>query len=277
MSSDIASDTSKQAPLAIVTGATGGIGACVARRLSGRGYRVALLGRNMARLAELEGELATGPGCVSLAVDLSQREARADALAGLLSEHGPAEVLVNNAGYNTYQRFAEMSAEAYADITEVNYNAAVELTRMVLPTMLERRRGWVVNVASVSTRMGPWGHSGYAAAKSALIAMTQSLAAEHAGSGVHFTYVSPGIVDTGYYSGPTMGGLWRSVRKHAISPDRVAIGIERLLDRPRLALSVPAHYRVLDWIVALSPALGHRLVASQSRPNGKAAPARGDG
>lgn len=258
---------SEQAPLAVVTGATGGIGACVARRLWRRGYRIALLGRRTDRLAALAHELAEGPGCISLVLDMAEPAGRAEAFKTLLNEHGPAEVIVNNAGYNTYCRFADMPAEAYACITEVNYVAAVELTRLALPAMLERRRGWVINVASVSTRMGPWGHASYAAAKSALVAMTQSLAAEHANSGVHFTYVNPGIVDTGYYTQPTMAPLWQSVRRHAISPDRVARGIERLLDRPQLALSVPKHYRVLDWLVALNPTWAHRLVASQSRPS----------
>ncbi|MEX0744523.1 MAG: SDR family NAD(P)-dependent oxidoreductase [Phycisphaeraceae bacterium] len=266
----------ERAPLAIVTGATGGIGACTARRLARRGYRVALLGRDIERLATLERELSadpSGPGCVSLALDLADADARQRGLRELLDAHGPAEVVVNNAGYNHYCRFADTPAEAYARITEVNYVAAVQLTRLTLPAMLDRRRGWVINVASVSTRMGPWGHASYAAAKAALVAMTQSLAAEHPRSGVHFTYVNPGIVDTGYYTQPTMAPLWQAVRRHAIEPDRVARGIERLLDRPRLAVSVPRHYRVLDWLVALSPALAHRLVASQSRPrNGEAGP-----
>lgn len=263
----------EQAPLAIVTGASGGIGACTARRLARRGYRLALLGRDVDRLAALERELATvadGMPCTSVSLDLADAKARRAALQDLLSTHGPAEVLVNNAGYNVYRRFTDTPAEDFAELTEVNYIAAAELTRLALPAMLERRRGWVINIASVSTRMGPWGHAGYAAAKAALVAMTQSLAAEHAGSGVHFSYVNPGIIDTRYYHGPTTAVLWQSVRRHAIAPDRVARAVERLLDRPRLALCVPRHYRVLDWLVALSPALAHRLVASQSRPNGRA-------
>ncbi|MEX1015169.1 MAG: SDR family NAD(P)-dependent oxidoreductase [Phycisphaeraceae bacterium] len=258
--------THPQAPLAIVTGASGGIGACVARRLARRGYRLALLGRDTHRLANLQAELHAGPGCTTLALDLADPAPRRRALVNLLAEQGPAEVVVNNAGYNVYRRFVDTAADEHDAITQVNYHAAIELTRLALPAMLERRRGWVINVTSVSAKMGPWGHAAYAAAKAALVTTTQSLAAEHPRTGVHFTYVNPGIVDTAYYHGPAMGPLWQSVRRHAIPPDAVARRIETLLDRPRLELAVPRHYRILDWLTAFSPTLCHRLVASHSRP-----------
>ncbi|MEX2387372.1 MAG: SDR family NAD(P)-dependent oxidoreductase, partial [Phycisphaeraceae bacterium] len=191
--------THPQAPLAIVTGASGGIGACVARRLARRGYRLALLGRDTHRLANLQAELHAGPGCTTLALDLADPAPRRRALVNLLAEQGPAEVVVNNAGYNVYRRFVDTAADEHDAITQVNYHAAIELTRLALPAMLERRRGWVINVTSVSAKMGPWGHAAYAAAKAALVTTTQSLAAEHPRTGVHFTYVNPGIVDTAYY------------------------------------------------------------------------------
>ena len=147
---------------------------------------------------------------------------------------------------------------------EVNYFASVATLRAVLPGMLERRRGHVINIASMATKMGPWGHAGYAAAKAALVSLTQTLAAEHHGEGVHFSYVNPGIVDTEYFD--ELGGLAERVRRWRISPDVAADRIVALLDRPRLELCIPAHYRLIDVLKALHPSLAHRIVRSQSRP-----------
>lgn len=257
----------QQPPLAIVTGASGGIGACLARRLARRGYRLVLTGRKTRALTELAGELHDEAGCVVLTLDLADVDAIGPAIEGVLARHGPAEVLVNNAGYNSFRRFADLDAREHDRIMQVNYFAAATMIRQVMPGMLQRKRGWVVNVASVSAKMGPWGHSAYAASKAAMVSLTQTLAAEHPRSaGVHFCYVNPGIIDTAYYSNEAMQGLWQSIRKFAIPPDRVAMRIEKLLDRPRLELCVPWHHRVLDYLAAVSPSLAHRLVAAHSRP-----------
>jgi short-subunit dehydrogenase len=123
----------------------------------------------------------------------------------------------------------------------------------------------------MAVKMGPWGHAGYAAAKSALATLTQSLAAEYDGTGVRFSYVNPGIVDTDYLRDPSYAPLLRRVQRHAVSAGYVAKRIVSLLDRPRLELCIPAHYRVMDFFKALSPTLAHLLVTRQSRPvDGKA-------
>src|SRR5258706_484180 len=106
----------------------------------------------------------------------------------LVEEHGPATVLVNNAGFGWYATFLDHAHEDHRRLMEVNYFAAVATLRAVLPGMVLRRRGHVINIASMSTKMGPWGHAGYAAAKAALVSLTQTLAAEHHGDGLRFSY-----------------------------------------------------------------------------------------
>jgi hypothetical protein len=151
-------------------------------------------------------------------------------------------------------------------LLRINYLAAVEMIRLVLPGMLRTGRGHVINVASISSKIGPWGHAGYAASKAALVSLTQTLAAEYGTKKLHFSYVNPGVVDTAYYNGAEMGELWNVVSRHAIHADDVAEKMLRLIDRPRLELCVPGHYRLLDAVKMVSMRLAHWLVARGSRP-----------
>ncbi|MCC7204008.1 MAG: SDR family NAD(P)-dependent oxidoreductase, partial [Phycisphaeraceae bacterium] len=181
----------------------------------------------------------------------------------------PIEVLVNNAGHGIYTPMLEVRPDEERAMMQVHYHAAAALIRAVLPGMLERRRGHVINVGSISVKMGPWGHAPYTAAKAALVAMTQSLAAEHppADTRVHFSYVNPGIVRTEFFEKPGLKSLFGQVSRRGITADAVAERIERLLDRPRLEVCVPRLYRMMDWIRAISPGIAQWIVARQSRPS----------
>lgn len=252
--------------VAVVTGASGGIGRCVAARLAQRGHTLVLIGRREDALREVMDSLPGNPYHTVIPIDLADPD-EIDRVHKLFSGPGLVpEVFIHCAGVARYQPLLEHDAEADATIMAVNYHAAVRFIRAFLPGMIERGSGAIINVASIAANMGPWGHAAYAASKAALVALTQSLAAEHADAGVHFSYVKPGIVRTPLFESEQMQPLWQQVRKHAIEPDAVAKKIVRLLDRPRLELVVPRHYRVLDWINALSPTALHKLVTRNSRP-----------
>jgi hypothetical protein len=253
--------------VAIVTGASSGVGREVALLLARRGYHLLLMARRKQKLEELAAEISRHAGSTVMTCDLCQCDAIENMAPGL-GVKGPVEVLINNAGHGLYQPFLKHSTEDFRRLMEVHYFAPVSAIRAVLPAMVERGRGHVINIASISVKMGPWGHAGYAAAKSALATLTQSLAAEYAGTGVRFSYVNPGIVDTDYFRDPSYAPLLPRVRRHAVSAQYAAKKIVSLLDRPRLELCIPAHYRLMDFFKALSPTLAHLLVARQSRPDG---------
>lgn len=250
--------------LALVTGASSGIGHRIASRLAARGFRTLLVARRMDRLERLAAELSATAPSLAVELDLAHAEGVEPAIARLVAEHGAVDVLVNNAGYGMYERFLDHATEDHRRLMEVNYFASVATLRAVLPGMLARGSGHVINIASMSTKMGPWGHAGYAAAKAALVSLTQTLAAEHQGDGIRFSYVNPGIVDTEYFD--NLGSLGEVTRRWRISPDVVADRIVGLLDAPRLELCIPRHYRALDLLKALAPGLAHRIVSRQSRP-----------
>jgi hypothetical protein len=255
-----------QQPLAIITGASGGMGSLVADRLALRGYRMLLIGRRKNRLEEMAARYAAHAPAAAITCDLCDPSQIDHVLGPLIPRLGGIDLLVNGAGVGMYRSFLEHTPADHHRLMQVNYFSMVEMTRRVLPGMLERRRGQIINIASMSTKVGPWGHAAYSAAKAAMVSLTQTLAIEHAGSGVKFSYVNPGIVDTPYFRSPDLAGLWAVVKRWAIKPEIVADRIVGLLDRHRIELCVPRHYRVLDWVVALSPQWALKMVGAGSRP-----------
>ena len=179
---------------ALVTGASGGIGAAVARVLHGAGATVALHGTRAERLEALAGELGQRAH-VTLA-DLGDRAA-AEALAKQAAEAmGGLDILVNNAGLTRDNLFLRMSAEEWDRVLEVNLTAAFVLSKAVLRGMMKARWGRIVNVTSVVGHTGNPGQGNYAAAKAGLAAMSKSLAAEVASRGITVNCVAPGFIET---------------------------------------------------------------------------------
>ena len=255
-------------PLAVVTGASSGIGAATAEALADRGYRTVLMARREERLRELADRLSETAPSTALPLDLVDPEAVYTAFSRIVDEHGVPNVLVNAAGYGHYAAFLDHDTDELHRLMQVNYWAPLQAIRAVLPRMVEEGRGHIFNVSSISAKMGPWGHSGYAAAKAALVSLTETLAAEHAETPVRFSCVIPGIVRTEFFDRPTYARFSDANQRRAIPPQRLARAIVRAIDRPRLQIVVPAHYRMVDLMRWLAYEWTHRLVGRQSRPTG---------
>jgi uncharacterized protein len=248
--------------VALVTGASAGIGAEFARELSRRGYEVVLVARRRERLEELAAELGNAHVVTcDLAGEAASLAERVDAL-GL-----QVDVLVNNAGFGTHGRFAEIDAAREADEVRVNCEALVTLTHAFLPGMLERRRGGVITVASTAGMQPLPYEAVYSASKAFARAFSDALAAELRGSGVRVLCVNPGPVPT----------EWQQVAGYApdylppvpgkISAAQVARESLRAFERGRRTL-VPG--AVIRWYMRLnSPAplpLKLRVVERMYRP-----------
>jgi hypothetical protein len=181
---------------AVVTGASAGIGAEIARELSRRGHQVVLVARSADKLAQLAGEL--GKGAHVLPADLSDRAARA-ALPGRVEELGlTPDILINNAGFSTLGPVHRADPDAELNMIEVDVAAVVELCTRFLPGMVARGAGAVLNVASTAAFQPLPGQAGYAAGKAFVLSYTQSLAGELRRTGVSVTALCPGPVDTGF-------------------------------------------------------------------------------
>jgi uncharacterized protein len=181
---------------AIVTGASSGIGEEFARILVQRGYQVVLIARSANRLDELAGRL--GPKAHSLPTDLSDRTARAGLPDRVAALGLVPDILVNNAGLSTLGLVAKSVPEQELNLVEVDVAAVVDLCSRFLPGMVDRRRGAVLNVASMAAFAPLPGQAAYGAAKAFVLSYTHSLRGELRGTGVTVTALCPGPVDTGF-------------------------------------------------------------------------------
>lgn len=183
----------------VLTGASSGIGAETARLLAGSGARLVLLARRAEELEAVAAQIqAQGGHARTLPVDLSDMEAVDAAADRLLAEFGPIDVLINNAARSIRRPITD-SFERPHDFERtmrLNYHAAVRLTLKLLPPMLERGRGHIINVSSQSVQMPTPRFAAYVASKSALEGFTRSLACELEDSGVAFTIVNYPLVRT---------------------------------------------------------------------------------
>lgn len=178
--------------VAIVTGASSGLGAAVARALAGLGARVAAVARRRDRLAELAGEL----GGAAVACDLSDLDAVGGVVPRVVEALGPPEILVNAAGHFVSRAPAEEETlEAIQQTLNLNLVAPFLLAQGVFPHMVERGRGAIVNVSSISGHVGVPGipQASYAASKLGLSGLTTELAVQWAGHGIRVNTVAPGF------------------------------------------------------------------------------------
>jgi short-subunit dehydrogenase len=193
------------AAMAVVTGASSGIGRSYAERLAANGMDLLLVARNADRLHALERELQNrGVRVRSLVADLG----RSEDVERLASEIGalPVELLVNNAGLAHYMPFAQLPAERARELVDVNALAPVLLTRAAIPGMVDRGRGAIINIASLLAFSGAARaphlpkRAVYAATKAFLVTFTEILAAELAGTGVRAQVVCPGVVRSDFHA-----------------------------------------------------------------------------
>ncbi len=262
--------TTHPRPLAIVTGASSGIGRCIATSLGHAGYRVALIARRVALLHEVASSLPNPDLHPIVPLDLAEIDDVEPAITALLELEGPASIVVNAAGFGAYATFDAHTPAHHARLMRVNYEAPVAVLHAALPGLLDLAArdhlAHVFNICSCSARIGPWGHAGYAASKGALRSLTEVLACELEPRGVRVTAVYPGIVATPFFSHSDTRRLWKKVHHRAIPPEQVARAVLARVGKPGAALYVPRHYRFIDTLVALSPDLALDIVRRESKP-----------
>ncbi|MBN9419271.1 MAG: SDR family NAD(P)-dependent oxidoreductase [Candidatus Eremiobacteraeota bacterium] len=226
---------------ALITGASSGIGLSTARRLIGRGQRVLLLSYDEPELLQACSEL--GSGAVPVLCDLTLPD-QVDGLWQRLEEqHGPIEILINNAGVGYHAEVAEIDLAVVRRLFEVNFFAAASLCAQAMRVMKARRRGHILNLTSAAARRSLPFIGAYGASKAALHALTQSLRLEASGTGVTVCEVLPISVRT-----PFFDRAGYRPRGFTQTPDQVAEQILRCLDLGQAE-------RTTHWPTALGFAL----------------------
>ena len=239
-----ASRAGSEAPRAIVTGASSGIGAAVAARLAIDGYEVHAVARRAERLDELAVDaerFGDGPGSiVPHVLDVSDSAALLSLVEHIEDRHGAIDVLVNNAGLGLTRTLAEASIDDITRLTDTNVTSLLVATRAVLPAMIERHRGHVVNIGSMAG-LYPVSAAIYGATKAAVNRLSTNLRLELRGTGVRVTEINPGRVTTEFYDAAVGDPEARARAKDSgveeVTADDVA-------DAIAYAISVPRHVNI---------------------------------
>lgn len=187
-----------QAPVAWVTGGTGGIGSAICRSLAADGYQV-IAGYNNPEKAKkwLETQKADGYDNIVLSgIDLTDYDACVAGVKEISEAHGPVSVLVNCAGITRDGTMKKMTPEQWHEVIDTNLNSVFNTCRSVIEGMLENGYGRIINISSINGRKGQFGQVNYAAAKAGMHGLTMSLAQETATKGITVNTVSPGYIAT---------------------------------------------------------------------------------
>jgi len=232
--------------IALVTGASGGIGERVATTLAGHGYRVILAARRVDVLSSIARRL--GDSVFPIALDVDDRASVESLLDRLPDMWRSVDVLVNNAGHDAggRRRFDEGEAEQWARIVETNVTGLIRVTRALIPGMVERDRGHVVNLGSVAGLSAYAGGTIYSASKHAVHGFSESLRLDFAGTGIRVTEILPGMVRTNFALN-RWGDTDRAKRFYddfgvCLEPDDIARSV-------LFAIEQPAHVVVSQLVV----------------------------
>jgi short-subunit dehydrogenase len=221
--------------VAVITGASRGIGRAVARAAAERGAQVGLISRSQDELDAVLKEVG-GRGAASVA-DVSRRDDIERAISELESVLGPADILVNNAGIGAWAAFNDEPVETFERLMRINYLGTIYAMKAVLPGMLARGRGHIVNVASIAGRIGSPFEAAYSASKFAVVGLSEAVAIEVGNKGVGVSIVDPGPVDTDFFD--ARGVPYARSTPKPVSAERVARDVIRVVEKNKLETFIP--------------------------------------
>jgi uncharacterized protein len=243
--------------VALVTGASSGIGEATARLLAGEGWRVLLVARRADRLEQLAAELGNA---AAVAADLTEADAP-ERVREAAEREGALHLLVNNAGGAWRASFAEGGYDNVRRTMEVNFDAVVRLTEALLPLLRSSAPSSIVNVSSVAGRIGRPKAAAYAASKFALAGWTEAISYEELAQGVHVGLVLPGFVSTEGFPQKQLTGS-ATTRWMVSKPEKVAKAILAAGPGGKSEVYVPRPYGLLPRLRFVAPGVVRRAVRS---------------
>lgn len=229
---------SLEGKIVVVTGASSGIGALAAQRLSERGAVVILAARNAEKLNKVAASL-TGPYRV-LAMDVGSDASVKEGFDQILAEFGRVDVLLNNAGYGKFELLDQMPVSEFAEMMNVNYIGMVRCTKAVLPSMKAARSGRIVNIASMAGKIGTAKSTAYTATKHAVVGFSSALRQEVREYGITVSTINPGPIDTPFFDiADPSGGYVNNVRWMMLKPERVVKAMVKAAEKGTMETNLP--------------------------------------
>jgi NAD(P)-dependent dehydrogenase (short-subunit alcohol dehydrogenase family) len=243
-----------------ITGAARGIGFATAKALLARGARVVIGDRDVALGESAVAKLSNLGPVSGYPLDVADPESFATFLDKARADGGGhIDVLINNAGVMPVGPFLDHTEQTIRSAIEVNFYGVVNGCRLVLPEMVKRRRGHIVNVASLAGMLAVPGQALYAGTKFAVVGFSTALADEYAPQGVEVSCVMPTFTNTELISGTATGGMTAPVE-----PEEIAAAVVKTLDKPKTIVSVPYSLRFIAAATAFLPARGRRWLSAKT-------------
>ncbi len=251
-------------PVILITGASSGIGAASARLFASKGYRTVLAARRMDRLEALATEITTkGRETLPISTDVTQPDQIENLVAQTMQTYGQVDVLLNNAGLGRMGALVGLDAEKDIHLQlSVNLSGAIYVAQAVLPHMLQRGSGQIINMASISSFIATPNYSIYAATKFGMRGFTQALRRELAPQGIVVSGIYPGGVATEFsaHTGLKSDRKMRTPAAILLSADDVAQTVWRVVQHPRRTVIIPRLMRLAVWLNRLLPGLADQII-----------------
>jgi short-subunit dehydrogenase len=242
-----------------ITGAARGIGHATAKALLARGARVVIGDRDVKVLESAVAELAKFGQVTGYPLDVTDQASFATFLDKARTDgQGHIDVLINNAGVMPVGPFLEQTEAAIRSSIEVNFYGVLTGCRLVLPEMVKRRRGHIVNIASMAGMVAVPGQVVYAGTKFAVVGLSTALADEFAPKGVEVTVILPTFTNTELIAGTKNTGAQKPVQ-----PEDIAAAIVKALDKPKTHVSVPTSLRFIGAVTSMLGPRGRRWLSKQ--------------
>lgn len=244
--------------IVFISGASSGIGALTAVRLSELGAIPVLTGRNIAKLKEIAAKIKGT--CTIYQMDVTNNEQVKQTVEAVINKYGKIDILLNNAGFGKFEYFIDEDVESFEEMMDTNYMGTVRCTKAVLPYMLKQGSGHIVNIASMAGKIGSAKSTGYTATKHAVLGFTNSLRMELRGQGIQVSAVNPGPIDTPFFSlADPSGSYVKNVSWFMMKPEYVVKSIIRVLERKMAEVDLPKTASIGIKLYQLFPRTADRL------------------
>ncbi|KGX85995.1 SDR family NAD(P)-dependent oxidoreductase [Pontibacillus litoralis] len=246
----------------VITGASSGIGARIAWHVAEAGGVPILLARRREKLAEIANAL-TGESYV-YACDIADVQAIQETFRIIIQEHGTIDALINNAGFGMFETVYDMDMKHFRAMFDVNVLGLIQCVKEVLPSMMERREGHIVHIASQAGKMATPKSAGYASTKHAVLGFTNALRMELKPHHVHVTAVNLGPVRTNFFdTADPQGTYQQSVERYMLDPDKVAERVVKHLFTSKREINMPGWMELGAKVYQLMPGVMEKVLGKQ--------------
>ncbi|MCU5599330.1 SDR family oxidoreductase [Bacillus wiedmannii] len=246
----------------VITGASSGIGEQVAMQVAEQGATPVLMARTeekLKALAEKIKETYNTP-CYYYVLDVSEETEVQSVFSKVLQEVGRIDILVNNAGFGIFKTFEDASMDEVKDMFQVNVFGLVACTKAVLPHMVKRNEGHIINIASLAGKIATPKSSAYAATKHAVLGFTNSLRMELSSTNIFVTAINPGPIDTNFFEIADQSGTYvKNMGRYMLKPTYVAEQIVKSMQTKKREVNLPKWMGIGPKLYALFPGLFERV------------------